>query len=151
MGLDMYLTAERYVSDWDEKDKELVNQLAKLPINRKIGRIKSLTVDVMYWRKVNAIHEWFVQNKQDGVDECQKTWLSIDDLKELLAVCKQVYDDRSLADELLPTQDGFFFGDTEYTDYYFDSIKETIDRLEEVFSQPEDELNKWDFHYQSSW
>jgi hypothetical protein len=105
----------------------------------------------MYWRKMNAIHEWFVKNKQDGVDECQKTWLSIDDLKELLAVCKQVYDDRSLADELLPTQDGFFFGDTEYTDYYFDSIKETIDRLEEVFSQPEDELNKWDFHYQSSW
>ena len=151
MGLDMYLTAERYVSDWNEKDQELVNHLAKLPINQKVGRIKSITVDVMYWRKMNAIHEWFVQNKQDGVDECQRTWLSIDDLKELLAVCKKVYDDNSLADELLPTQDGFFFGDTEYSDYYFDCIKETIARLEDVCSLPEDEISKYDFYYQSSW
>ena len=28
-------------------------------------------VCVAYWRKANAIHSWFVENCQDGVDECQ--------------------------------------------------------------------------------
>lgn len=151
MGLDMYLTAERYVSDWNEDDKELAEQLAKLPVGNKIGRIKSLTADVMYWRKANAIHEWFVKNTQDGVDECQHTWLSISDLFALLDVCKQVYADHSLAPELLPTQEGFFFGATDYDEYYYDQVKATIDGLEEVLNLPEEELKGWEFYYQSSW
>ena len=151
MGLDMYLTAERYVSDYDEKDKELVEQLAKLPVNSKFGRINSITTDFMYWRKANAIHKWFVDEKQGGVDECQKTWLNISDLLELLDVCKKVYDDHSLAPELLPTVSGFFFGDTVYDEYFFEQVKYTIDRLSELLTIPEEEVERWSFCYQSSW
>lgn len=35
-----------------------------------------------------------------------------------------------LAEELLPTQDGFFFGSTNYDKYYMDDIEDTIDILQ---------------------
>ncbi len=41
---------------------------------------------------------------------------------KLLEVCKQVAADPSKAEELLPTQSGFFFGGTEYDEYYMNSI-----------------------------
>lgn len=151
MGLDMYLTAERYASEYRESDAKLVEAFKALPINQKIGRVKTIVADVMYWRKANAIHKWFVDNVQDGEDNCDKYWLSIHQLKELLAVCKEVYANKDKADELLPTGAGFFFGGVEYDDWYFEGIKDTIDRLEEVLALPEEELAVWDFHYQSSW
>lgn len=38
----------------------------------------------------------------------------------------------TVAEELLPTQDGFFFGSTEYDQYYMDDITKTIDILTKV-------------------
>ena len=35
-----------------------------------------------------------------------------------------------LAEELLPTQDGFFFGSTNYDEYYMEDIADTIDILQ---------------------
>lgn len=35
-----------------------------------------------------------------------------------------------LAEELLPTQDGFFFGSTNYDEYYMEDIEDTIDILQ---------------------
>lgn len=151
MGLDMYLTADRYATEYREEDAELVQALKGLPINQKIGRAKTIVADVMYWRKANAIHRWFVENVQDGEDNCNRYWVSIDQLKALLAVCKQVYDNKDNAEFELPTEAGFFFGGVDYDDWYFENIKNTIDRLEELFTIPEDELKLWDFHYQSSW
>ena len=40
--------------------------------------------NVAYWRKVNAVHAWFVQTVQGGVDECQiGSSLTRDQLVEL--------------------------------------------------------------------
>ena len=66
--------------------------------------------DGMYLRKANAIHHYIVENHADGIDECQIIELSRDDLEELHERVKAVVNDRSLAPELLPTSDGFFFG-----------------------------------------
>ena len=152
MGLDMYLTAERYVSDYSERDEVIKRALADLPgLNKKFGRVKYLTTDVMYWRKANAIHQWFVKNCQDGVDECQKTALDLKNLKELLETCKAVLDDKQKCHDLLPVQAGFFFGSTEYDEWYFKDIEMTVDKLEDLFSVSEDELHLYYFYYQSSW
>ena len=151
MGLDQYLTAQRYASSYNDRDAELVEAMSKLPIPKGIGHAKTIKADVMYWRKANAIHEWFVKNVQDGEDDCREYWVSLDKLLELLAVCKEVYADHDKAEDLLPTQEGFFFGDTEYSDWYFENIKETIDRLEELSKLPEEDLYGWEFYYQSSW
>lgn len=69
MGLDMMLlNARYYVSDWS--DKELSKNLNKITENiRKGYNVQYITVEVMYWRKSNQIHNWFVKNVQNGVDD----------------------------------------------------------------------------------
>ena len=63
-------------------------------------------------------------------------------------LCKQILDNRKLASELLPTASGFFFGSTEYDEWYYDDLKRTVDMLEPLLTE---EYEDWDFHYQSSW
>ena len=145
MGLDMYLYAERYVADWNEEGKELSNKLKELTGKR----ITSFRTEVGYWRKANAIHKWFVDNCQDGRDECQSTFVSDEKLEELLETVKQVLADPKLATELLPTTDGFFFGGTEYDSWYIQDLEETKNILEKVLNDRS--LDNWDFYYQSSW
>ena len=49
----------------------------------------SLT-EVAYWRKANAIHRWFVDHVQNGVDKCQESPVTREQLNELLSVCHEV-------------------------------------------------------------
>lgn len=62
-----------------------------------------------------------------------------------------------LAQELLPTQAGFFFGDTNYNEYYIDDLKEYIRQADEIIADYETEIangtDKYDldYTYQASW
>lgn len=62
-----------------------------------------------------------------------------------------------LARELLPTQAGFFFGDTNYNEYYIDDLKEYIRQADEIIADYENEIangtDKYDldYTYQASW
>lgn len=48
-------------------------------------------ITVAYWRKVNAVHAWFVRECQDGVDECEYSDpISREKLTELRDTCKTV-------------------------------------------------------------
>ena len=108
-----------------------------------IGNIEEL----VYWRKANAIHNWFVVNVQNYKDDCEIYPVSKEKLEELLHACKEVLDDYTKAEELLPTKGGFFFGSTLYSDYYFDNIIFTMNNLMKI-------LNKKDLknlYYWSSW
>ena len=60
MGLDMYLTAKRYLSSWDETDKKISKNIEAMPIGNQGMRVKEISCDAMYWRKSNAIHKWFI-------------------------------------------------------------------------------------------
>ena len=107
------------------------------------------TVQVLPTRKANAIHAWFVENCQEGRDECQETWVGREQLQALVEVCKQVLSDKKKAAELLPSASGFFFGSTEYDEWYYQDVEYTVTRLEKVLADPA--LQKCDFYYQSSW
>ena len=97
-------------------------------------------------RKANQIHRWFVENCQDGVDDCRDAYVSGETLKELLDVCKQVEADHSLAESLLPAASGFFFGGTDYDEWYYNDITNTIKIIEEALVD-----GAGDFYYSSSW
>ena len=150
----------------------------------------------MYWRKANAIHQWFVEHVQYDNDDCGIYDVSVEKLKELRNDCKKVlnstrlveetvvepYGDAafpirrvlkntSVAEELLPTQSGFFFGGTSYDEYYYDELKRTVDGIDAILRniEPYDqhsvadivwkswrekgEKDEWDvtFQYHSSW
>jgi hypothetical protein len=150
MELDMYLTADRYLSRYSEEDKNTLEELSKVKSCLLSDfRISNITYDLAYWRKANAIHNWFVKECQGGVYECQKTWVSIEQLKKLRDVCKIVLEDHSQAERLLPTGAGFFFGSTDYDEYYYQDLAQTVDIIDKILAMPNIELIY--IYYRSSW
>jgi hypothetical protein len=178
----MYLSKKTYVKNWDfqkdgEKHKVTVKKGNKVRTDIKPERVSYITESVAYWRKTNHIHQWFVENCQDGEDNCQESYVSREKLQGLVDICKQVkesleksgkktvkvkvgwqgkkdlfedvevYSDTELAEELLPTQPGFFFGGTEYDQWYVQGLDETINQIEPLLKEEGD----GDFYYQASW
>lgn len=144
MSLDMYLTKNTYIGGADNKLK-----ISGIKSHVDLSRAKHITEDIAYWRKANAIHKWFVDNVQDGQDDNRSYDVSIEQLKELLELCKKVIEEPDRAPELLPTQDGFLFGSTEYDQRYFQSLDYTAIVLETVLKEPKDQLQG--YIYQSDW
>lgn len=148
MGLDMYLKAKKYVSQYT--DKETYEKINGIDVGQSGMEINEVSAQAMYWRKANAIHDWFVQNCQDGIDECQETWVGVEKLSALRDLCREVLANKGRACELLPTTSGFFFGSTDYDDWYFQDVQNTETRLTEILEN-ENLIKNWDFYYQSSW
>lgn len=156
MGLDMYLHRDTYVKNWDYKGPEnhiTVSVSGGNTSHIDPTQITGITEEVAYWRKANHIHDWFVRNVQGGIDECQRAYVSREQLSELLRICKDVYSHRSasLSKQLLPTTAGFFFGGTDIDEYYYDTIKYTIEVLEKLDLDSESDLFEPDYYYQASW
>ena len=149
MGLDMYLYKRTYVgAKW--KDRNVVLDFLQMDdIHIDENRISYIMEEVCYWRKANAIHRWFVDNVQDGIDNCGEYYVSGTQLQDLVNICKKVKDDLSLASELLPSQEGFFFGETDYGNYYKEDLEDTINNLTKVLEEPNGIDS--DYIYQSSW
>jgi hypothetical protein len=147
MGLDMYLTAKRYIYDFDDSGKALKFYLEDMKVNDM--RVKEISYEAGYWRKANHIHKWFVDNVQNGVDNCREHLVSVEELEKLLELVNEVLRSRDKAKDLLPTSNGFFFGSDLYDDGYFDDLIQTKAIIENVLSI--DDLPKYDFYYCSSW
>ena len=162
MGLDQYLTAKKYVSKWDYSggfDNRVITQEFQdlLPMDTpditRYGQYAGITVEypVGYWRKANAIHNYFVQTLGEGVDECQEMYVPRETLSDLRERCQDVIassDMEQMAQEVgLETVSGFFFGDTEYGEWYREDLKLTVEICDHVLKLPEE----YSLHYQASW
>jgi len=185
MGLDMYLNKKTYVKYWehngDDNYEIIIKKHNKIVKEIDPKKISEITEQVMYWRKANAIHKWFVDNVQNGEDDCKEYYVSIEKLKELRDVCEnvliesqlvegivengqfanaetkgklkpnlelgKVIKDYSYADKHLPTASGFFFGGTNYDEWYYNDVKETLLFLNEELKKE----NREGYYYQSSW
>ena len=152
MGLDMYLNARRFLwifSNGKGEDAEIGKAIsAAIP---EAGNMRPSTVEfeAIYWRKANAIHKWFVDNVQDGVDDCRSYYVSRDNLRNLLEVCETVLKDNSRAEELLPSQSGFFFGGTDYDEWYYNDLENTKRIIDNILEYKSDCLDN--LYYSSSW
>lgn len=159
MGLDMYLKQVQYIPHFPELaesnpryKEELVLatkilELVDAPIEKDGGSVE-VSVTVMYWRKANQIHNWFVTNVQDGKDDCGEYEVSYEQLIELRTLCQKVLKNHDLAGELLPTTSGFFFGSTEIDEWFFKDLEYTVAGIDKL-TKPEG-WERW-FEYRSSW
>lgn len=152
MGLDMYLSAKRYLwRDADEAISDGINDLLGIPSDKsKRFHGASLvttgvTLEAMGWRKANAIHGWFVRRCQKGEDDCREYYVSREKLKELVDLCKEALEKPD--HEVLEPTAGFFFGSYEKDEYYYQDLRDTIEGITEALELPE----SFEFYYQSSW
>ena len=161
MGLDMYLytASEKLAKKSAEWHKE------RGYWNDDFVSFYSCNGIVAYWRKVNPVHGWFVENIQGGEDNCGIYDVYLENMKDLRDACEKALDERD--PDILPCVQGFFFGSDEYDEWLWDSIKYTydvlgflLDNLEEkpydggwggCLMFPEDD--NWDarIQYRSSW
>jgi hypothetical protein len=165
MGLDMYLSARKHVNkiDWQKLDRDLDTpySAATFPQWNEIVEAAGLShvadkediygvdvsVNAAYWRKVNSVHKWFVDNVQDGEDNCQEYYVSHEKLRELLATARAAYSAKDPSE--LPPSAGFFFGSYDIDEYYWHGIKDTIKQLDRLTNLPD--FEQLSFYYQSSW
>lgn len=144
------------------------------------SKYESIYDNVAYWRKANQIHNWFVKNVQNGIDDCGDYLLTKEDVEELLHTTKLVLDscklidgkvvngyhfengkevpmledgkvivDTNVAEELLPSTSGFFFGGTDYDQWYYKDLVSTVEQLEKILE--ETDFDKEFLFYHSSW
>jgi hypothetical protein len=161
----MYLYAEKHVSGYSfrgEEERAHYGQILELvgmtDLACKDSPSLDVSVTVAYWRKANQVHSWFVQNVQGGVDECQKSYVTDDQLEQLVVLCKAalaLYDagDKDGAAEVMTPTSGFFFGSQDIDEYYREDLQITVEQLEPLLSV-EDGEDHWPgltFYYQSSW
>ena len=175
MGLDMYLfirehefVSKHYSSGGTKLKlkypKEILDVFTNLKdenfVDEKVWDDRSVSrntdYNIGYWRKANHIHNWFVEKCADGRDECQDIYVSFDELKELYDICYQVSQDHSKASTLLPTRSGFFFGGTDYDEYYFQDVQDTMEILEKALTFLKAQKTKktrkdYDIVYSASW
>jgi len=189
MGLDQYLKRGKRVKGLTAKDYERVdNAVSDTPVGKfttvrqaikgkskasydelndavhiegKYSSWYSIFEEVGYWRKANAIHNFFVQQCQNGIDECQLSIVRKSHLLDLEKRCKRamslkdiylndgIIEDGEGIETFLPTTSGFFFGGTEFNEWYFNDIEETLEIIGKVLE--ETDFDTQVICYRSSW
>ena len=135
--------------------------------------------EMIYWRKANAIHKFLCDNGEEITEQIiykvSKTNLEdlLDKCKEVLekAVLEKgkiqngkrltkegwqpiledgdtIVNEEEISD-ILPTCEGFFFGSTDYDQYYLSDILKTKEELEKIL--PTIDFEKDDVYYLASW
>ena len=189
MGLDHNLTKKTYVKNWDHMKPEQRHQVTVLRAGKPVphidpDKVAYIEEDIIRWRKANHIHAWFVENVQDGNDNCAEYYVTVDDLKRLLDICERIIEECPLvpgkvqngsrmiagggfepimedgmvmtntevARSLLPTAEGFFFGSTDYDQWYMRDVKHTAEELRKVVDAHDTGADGGaNYYYHSSW
>ena len=164
MGLDMYFYARKTTyksfSKWDnqESTKEVnypedLKTFSDYIYDRNFKSVQTETsYQIGYFRKFNALHSYIVKTFADGIDNCQDIILYKEDVEQIKKVLDDVlnaHQQVEKAKEILPTQSGFFFGGTDYDEFYFEDVKDAADLMQSF-------LDNFDFEnyqlvYQASW
>ncbi len=105
MGLDMYLTGEKFVMQGSLQEDGF--------------RLRSRILELGYWRKHPNLHGYIVQNFAGGKDECQDIDLGVNRIRTIIAAIKA---------QELPDTTGFFFGAS-------DSSQEQMDEDITIFER----------------
>lgn len=176
MGLDMYLYKKMYVgNDYKEPKDQVkievkgVKQERVSEIVEKVGYWRKAN-QIHNWFISNCSEDGCTDNcseiyvDREQLEELLKTLNLVLDSTKLVkgkihngtryenGKTIEIYEDGlimendKIAKELLPTQEGFFFGSNDYDQYYYEDLKTTKKILEEVLKETDG-----DFYYRASW
>lgn len=175
MGLDMSIKARKTITKRTITDKELKEakdgflpsfygklDFEQIPEDLQEFReftdsnLVNVKIDypIAYFRKFNALHNYFVENcdHPDGQDNCVDMLITpeiIDDL--ILRLTKIILADgkQKVAEQELPTADGFFWGDTSYDEYYLKDCKKALELMLKMkaLAEESEEEEQYEFYY----
>ena len=77
-------------------------------------------IEDIYYRKVNFVYRFFNERSHFESECC---WVTKEMAEELVNKCDEVINNKDKASEILPTTSGFFFGSTNYDNWYLDDVK----------------------------
>lgn len=111
--------------------------------------------EVAYFRKVNLLVEYF-----EYVDDCSDMVVTEEQLQELVEKCEYLIEFakehpagsdefKEKASVTLPTQSGFFFGNTDYDEWYLRDLKEIVERLSPVIADTD--FDRYDIIFHCWW
>lgn len=160
MGLDIYFYKRKKIENEPSREelKKCLEDTLFLIKNRKLFKSNyfdeyitetnekfGLNFKCGYLRKHNYVYAYFSDRLVD--QECEVTK---DDLKDLIKRCKKVLAERNTetSKEELPTVSGFFFGSTDYDDFYYELIEEGLAEFCKMLAElKEDETMSVFFSY----
>ena len=172
MGLDMYLYGQYFI--WSSKEDEikvegldlhgfrLKNIEIEVAYWRKANQIHNWFVENVqggeddcrdYYVKRDDLKKLLnlckeILSKTKLVDGKINNGYIYEDGKKIPIVEEgKTIEDPTFASEILPTQGGFFFGSTDYDEYYLHDIEYTVEVLKKALKLPDG----WSFEYSSSW
>lgn len=148
MGLDMFLNRRVGIGANYESNK--VSGIIDLkshgvPINIELKKVTYINEQVMYWRKANSIHDWFVENVQEGEDDCKEYYIDPDTLCVFIELCKNTIKQikEGVSDDKLDLPSGL---SNDLDDHYINELQRTVNTIEPLLY-----IGDNDFYYESSW
>lgn len=111
------------------------------------------TEELGYFRKVNFLVSYFFSSDYSDYDNCRPLEISKEECEELVDRCKTVLEkrDTNVSEELLPPVGGFFFGNTDIDDYYYEDVAEVKKVFEEKIIPQFDNLKDNEYIEFSCW
>ena len=118
-------------TNYDFKIHPYTNGILDLPdLKAKLDKEVEMSYEEYnaYFRKVNFLFYYFDSTLGKMYDSCY-AFVELDDVDDIIDRCERVLKDHRLAQSLLPTQDGFFFGSTDYDNWYFSDVKDCLKQM----------------------
>ena len=148
----MRLFRKFYVKNWnhtpDEKRHSFTITKGGEPSSIPTERIIYVLTEEMYWRNANAIHNWFINNVQNGTDDGGEYYVTQSNLRSLLSLVNKVLKNRSKASSILPTSSLLVNScSTEYSTSYYIDLEDTQKILSVILLADKDE---GEFTYQAT-
>lgn len=150
MGLDMYLEAKLHLPPYNTELAPVRHAIGQAigytPPTEKpdndatLMEITGVTVRVGYWRKFDPLHQWFVNNVQEGHDDCRPAYIPPDVLAALEDQLDQVSDDPESASEHFVIE-----GDEPMSESEIDYTLKIVVQAKKL------QERGWDIYYRASW
>lgn len=160
MGLDIYVNRLRrkygnvneFATDYKAFNKKVDAEwenstLTYEKIEKKYDNLNPrITKILAYFIKVNFLVSWF--EKHCGLDNNEIfSIFGKADIADLIETCEEVLTHREkdedkgvqFAKDNLPTCSGFFFGSTEYANWYFDDVECVLDDFSKIYENATDD------------
>jgi hypothetical protein len=145
MSFHSYLTRRFYLKNWphtSDTNKHVITIMkGNLPSIIPTDKINFIETEEIHWINFLPIHNWFVKNAQNGIDDDREYRIPFSKIQLLHSIIQKILNTHSKANLLLPDPEN------KYKDSYFSVLSSTNEIL---LSLIENNNEEGEFYYFSN-